>query len=197
MLPREMGCGSGTTCWRRSFVGRAPVCGRASMRPTERTPATWRTRSHPRPRRQRLAARPARGKKTGPTPTDRRKKGAKHHILTEARGIPLVACLTAANRNDITQLLPLVDAIPPRRGGRGRPRQRPDCIQGDRGYDSQGHRDQLRARSILPVLARRKTPTGADSGRRGGSSSAPWRGCTVSAASTSATNVVRWCTKPF
>lgn len=58
-----------------------------------------------------------RGGTTGPNPTDRRKAGSKHHILTDAHGIPLVAILTAANRNDITQLLPLVDAMPPL-GGR-------------------------------------------------------------------------------
>src|SRR5262249_43579757 len=54
--------------------------------------------SRPRRRRQRLAPRDARGKKTGPNPTDRRKAGSKHHVLTDADGIPLVATLTAANR---------------------------------------------------------------------------------------------------
>jgi transposase len=73
----------------------------------------------------------------------------------------LVAILTAANRNDITQLLPLVDAIPPLRGTR---RRRPACVQGDRGYDSDRHRHHLRARGILPVLARRKTPHGSGLG---------------------------------
>ena len=36
----------------------------------------------------------------------------------------------------MTQLVPLVDAIPPVRGKVGRPRQRPDAAQGDRGYTS-------------------------------------------------------------
>lgn len=76
----------------------------------------------------------------------------------------MVARLTAANRNDITQLLPLVDAIPPLSGARGRPRRRPDRVQGDRGYDSERHRGQLRARRIVPVLARRKTPHGSGLG---------------------------------
>lgn len=44
--------------------------------------------------------------------------------------------LTGANRNDVTQLLPLVDAIPPIRGTRGRPLRKPKVIYGDRGYDS-------------------------------------------------------------
>jgi transposase len=73
--------------------------------------------------------------------------------------------LTAANRNDITQLLPLVDAIPPVRGGVGRPRRKPCLIQGDRGYDSQPHRDQLARRGIASQLARRRTPNGSGLGR--------------------------------
>ena len=72
--------------------------------------------------------------------------------------------LTGANANDITQLLPLVDAIPRVRGKRGRPRQRPEQVQGDRGYDSEPHRDELRARGIEPVLAKRNTPHGSGLG---------------------------------
>ena len=104
-------------------------------------------------RRQRLAPRDARGKKTGPNPTDRRKAGSKHHVLTDADGVPLVATLTAANRPDITQLLTLVDTMPPIGGRPGRPRRKPRAVQGDRGYDSARHRDQLRQRGITPVLA--------------------------------------------
>ena len=33
--------------------------------------------------------------------------------MTDAGGVPLAATLTGANRHDVTQLLPLVDAIPP------------------------------------------------------------------------------------
>lgn len=56
---------------------------------------------------------------------DRRKNSSKHHVLTDARGTPLVATLTGANRHDVTQLLPLVDAVPPVRGRLGRPLRRP------------------------------------------------------------------------
>lgn len=55
----------------------------------------------------------------------------------------------------MTQLLPLVEAIPPVRGQRGRPRRRPDRVQGDRAYDSQPHRQALRWLRIGPVLAQR------------------------------------------
>jgi transposase len=49
------------------------------------------------------------GDDTGPNPTDRSKLGTKHHVLTDAQGIPLVVAVTGANAADVTQLLPLVD----------------------------------------------------------------------------------------
>ena len=104
------------------------------------------------------------GEKTGPNPTDRRKLGSKHHVITDAKGIPLAALLTGANRHDVTQLLPLVAAIPPVRGQRGRPRRRPDQIQGDRAYDSEPHRKALRWLGIRPVLAQRSAEHGSGLG---------------------------------
>ena len=104
------------------------------------------------------------GAKTGPNPTDRRKKGSKHHLVTDANGIPLSVKLTGANRHDLTQLLALVDSIPPIAGKVGRPRQRPDSILGDRGYDSQPHRKKLRKRGIVPRLAKRRTDNGSGLG---------------------------------
>jgi transposase len=73
--------------------------------------------------------------------------------------------LTAANVNDITPLLPLIDAIPPVRGKPGRPRRRPDQVYADRGYDSEPHRIALRERGIEPFLARRNTEHGTGLGR--------------------------------
>jgi transposase len=76
----------------------------------------------------------------------------------------LAIILTGANANDITQLLALLDAIPPVRGKVGRPRRRPDRVQGDRAYDSNPHRKKLRTRGIDPVLARRRVPHGSGLG---------------------------------
>ena len=138
--------------------------------------ATRPTGSGARRGRQFVAPRAARGKKPGPNPTDRRKAGSKHHVLTDAHGIPLVAILTAANRHDVTQLLTLVDAMPPLRGRPGRLALKPGLIQGDRAYDSQPHRDQRLARGIAsPPSAARST--GAGSGARAGSSNTPSPGC--------------------
>ena len=83
---------------------------------------------------------------------DRRKKGSKHHVLTDGQGVPLVATTTAANVNEVTQLRGLVEAIPPVRGKPGRPRRRPDRLYGDRGYDSEPERRWLRRRGIEPFL---------------------------------------------
>jgi len=104
------------------------------------------------------------GAHTGPNPTDRRKAGSKHHLLTDANGLPLSVVLTGAHRNDVTQLLVLVEGIPPIAGRVGRPRFRPDRVQGDRGYDAALYRHALRARGITPVLAKRGTPHGSGLG---------------------------------
>ena len=61
-------------------------------------------------------------------PADRARLGSKHHLITEAHGIPPAVSLTGGNRNDVTQLMPLIEAIPPVHGRRGRPRQRPDQV---------------------------------------------------------------------
>src|SRR5262245_12203934 len=110
--------------------------------------------------------------RTGPNPTDRAKRGSKRHLnlICDARGVPLAVRLTGANRNDLQEALALVDAVPPLQGERGRPRHRPDCVVGDRGYDAAGIRHGLRTRGILPVLAMRRTAHGCGLGRGGGSS---------------------------
>jgi transposase len=76
----------------------------------------------------------------------------------------LQVSLTGGNRNDITQLMPLVESIPPVRGRRGRPRRRPDAVYADRAYDSERHRDQLRDKGITPYIARRGEEHGSGLG---------------------------------
>jgi transposase len=57
-----------------------------------------------------------------------------------------------------------VNAIPAIAGKLGRPRHKPDLVQGDRGYDSQPHRDALANRGIDSLLARRNTEHGSGLG---------------------------------
>ena len=96
---------------------------------------------------------------------DRARTGSKHHLIVCGAGNPLASALTAANVNDITPSLGLVDAIPPVRGRRGRPRQRPERLLGDRAYDSKHNRRELRARGIQAKIARRGSPHGSGLGR--------------------------------
>jgi transposase len=96
---------------------------------------------------------------------DRGRLGSKHHLLVDGGGIPLAWTLTGGNRNDVTQLIPLVDAVPPIRGRRGRPRRRPRELFADRGYDHDKYRRLLRRRGIEPVIARRESEHGSGLGR--------------------------------
>lgn len=96
---------------------------------------------------------------------DRGRPGSKHHLIVDAHGISLQVTLTGGNRNDVTQLLPLVDSIPPIRGVRGRPRRKPREVFADRGYDHDKYRRLLRARGITPRIARRGVAHGSGLGK--------------------------------
>ena len=73
--------------------------------------------------------------------------------------------LTGSNQNDVTQLLPLLERVPAVAGRPGRPRQRPRIVLGDRGYDSNRHRQILRERGIKPLIANRRRGHGSGLGR--------------------------------
>ncbi|WP_216915938.1 IS5 family transposase [Nocardia noduli] len=105
-----------------------------------------------------------RGDHVGPSPVDRAKPGSKHHLITDATGTPLAVTLTGGNRHDVTQLIPLLDALPTLGGRRGRPWRRPRYLYADRGYDYDKYRRQLRDRGITPVIARRGTGHGSGLG---------------------------------
>ncbi|MFG1648169.1 IS5 family transposase [Amycolatopsis sp. NPDC049252] len=105
-----------------------------------------------------------RGDHTGPSPVDRRKLGSKHHLITDAHGTPLAVTLTGGHRNDVTQLIPLIDAIPSIRGVVGKPRRRPRRLYADRGYDHDKYRRLVRAQGITPVIARRGVQHGSGLG---------------------------------
>ncbi|GGU92901.1 hypothetical protein GCM10010502_53070 [Kitasatospora aureofaciens] len=87
-------------------------------------------------------------------------------MICDATGIPLAVTLTGGNRNDVTQLIPLLAAIPPIRGKRGRPRRRPKEVYADRGHD---HDCYLWAKGIKPVIAAAAPPMAPDSEPSGGS----------------------------
>ncbi len=105
------------------------------------------------------------GSATGPSPVDRARNGSKHHLLVDASGIPLAWTVTGGNRNDVTQLVPLIERVPAVRGKVGRPRQRPERVVADRGYDHDKYRRELRRRGIGSEIARRQTDHGSGLGR--------------------------------
>jgi transposase len=105
------------------------------------------------------------GRNTGKNPTDRARPRSKHHVAIDANGTPIAVILTGANRNDITQLLPLVEAIPPVRGVRGRPFRKPGRVYADRAYDHDKYRRPLHAAGIPTSIARRGKPHGSGLGK--------------------------------
>ncbi|WP_446474013.1 transposase [Actinomadura opuntiae] len=64
----------------------------------------------------------------------------------------------------VTQLMPLLAAVPPVRGRVGRPRRRPGRLLADRGYDHDKYRRLVWAKGIKPVIARRGAPHGSGLG---------------------------------
>nr|WP_307517467.1 IS5 family transposase [Streptomyces umbrinus] len=164
-LPQELGFGSGMTCWRRlrdwNDAGVWQRLHESLLAELNAAGALDWSRavidgSHVRALKG--------GPKTGPSPVDRARTGSKHHLIIEGHGIPLAVSLTGGNRNDVTQLIPLIQAVPPVRGRRGRPRQRPVTLYADRGYDHDKYRKQVRALGITPVIARRGVEHGSGLG---------------------------------
>src|SRR5262250_629785 len=97
-LPQELGFGSGMTCWRR-------------LRDWHEA-GVWQQLHE-----ALLAELNAAGALDwSKAVVDSAKPGSKHHLITEAHGIPLAVSLTGGQRNDITQLMLLIAAIPPVRG---------------------------------------------------------------------------------
>ena len=164
-LPEDLGFGSGMTCWRRlRDWNDAGVWQRlhelllaelraAGLLDFSRAAVDG---SHVRAMKG--------GNKTGRSPVDRGRTGSKHHVIVGADGIPLAATLTGGNRNGVTRLIPLIKAVPPIRGKRGRPRQRPDLVYADRGYDHDTYRRQVRELGITPIIACRGTDHGSGLG---------------------------------
>jgi len=100
MLPQEMGCGSGMTCWRRlrnwqragvwkrlhqAVLQRLQDAGRidwerASL-DSASVPAPW-------------------GEATGKDPTNRGKPGTTRHVTMDRNGVPLAVTISGANMQD-------------------------------------------------------------------------------------------------
>jgi transposase len=157
-LPCELGCGSGMTCLNRlkewQAVGVWPQLHQlllSELRGANRL--DWSRTVADASFARALGG----GENTGPNPTDRGKPGVKHHLLTDAQGIPLAAHATAANVNEVTRLVPLIDAVPPVGGQPGHPRCRPESLYADRAYDSRSNRRELLRRGIRPMIPQQRS----------------------------------------
>src|ERR1700680_1439010 len=165
MLPQEMGCGCGMTCWRRLRDWQeAGVWDRlhelllAELNGADKI--DWSRAAVDSSNVRAVGG----GEETGPNPTDRRKLGSKHHVVTDGQGVPLQVDVFAVNMPDIKELIPLVASIPPVRGKPGHPRSRPDALYADRAYDCEPARQLLAWRGITPYLAKRRTKHGSGLG---------------------------------
>jgi len=105
------------------------------------------------------------GAQTGPSPVDRSKLGSKIELITDGQGVPVVVGVCPANHNDNLDTIELIDRVPPIAGVPGRPRRRPEQLQGDRGFDDEDDRRKLRRRRIIPLLAKRRTKHGSGLGK--------------------------------
>lgn len=99
------------------------------------------------------------GEAIGPNPTDRGKNGTKHHLMTDANGIPLAVLVGPANQHDSVPFEQILDGVPGIRQGRGRPRKRPWKLHADKAYDFTRCRVACRKRGMVPRIARRGVET--------------------------------------
>jgi transposase len=78
--------------------------------------------------------------------------------------VPLNVTTTAANVPEVNEVVGLVDTAPEVVTAEGEFRQHPDVLYGDRAYDSEPHREEMRRRDIDPKVARRSTAHGSGLG---------------------------------
>jgi transposase len=163
-LPVEMGCGCGMSCWRRLHAWQEQgvwfALYQALLARLEGADQIDWSRAAV----DSTFARALGGVEgSGKNPTDRGRPGIKQHVEVDAQGIPLAGDSTPANVPEVNELLSLVDTAGPLDEA-GQPPRYPEEMYGDRAYDSEPHREELRQRGIDPKLAKRNTPHGSGLG---------------------------------
>jgi transposase len=89
----------------------------------------------------------------------RKGKGTKWMLVVDGHGLPLGFHLDSANRAEVRLAQQTLDTIKVARP-RGRPKQRPEKVVADRGYDSRALRQALRRRGIrMCIPPKRRPPT--------------------------------------
>ena len=165
-LPKELGFGSGMTCWRRlAEWHEAGVWDRLHQVLLAELHAAGKLdwsravidSSHVRALKG--------GPKTGPSPVDRARTGSKHHVLTDGTAPRWGVADRRQPQRHVTQLIHLLDKVPPVRSRVGRPRRRPDCLYADRGYDHDKYRRLIRAKGVKHRIGRRGVEHGSGLGK--------------------------------
>ena len=82
----------------------------------------------------------------------KRGKGTKIMLVTDANGLPVGLELASANRHEVKLAVPTLQTVRVPRGGRGRPKQRPEELVADKAYDSKRFREWLRSKGIKPTI---------------------------------------------
>jgi hypothetical protein len=99
--------------------------------------------------------------KTRSNLTDLARPDSRHYLETEAQDIPRALILAGANRNDVPQLLPIIDAIPPIRGRWGRPMAKLIVVQTHRGYGHNNYHKPPYPERVAAEIGRQDKPHGS------------------------------------
>lgn len=73
-------------------------------------------------------------------------------MIVDAQGLPLAIEITAANVHDSVPAMGLLDEIPACAGACGRPRSRPEILQGDHAYGTPANFKGSAERGIQPLM---------------------------------------------
>jgi transposase len=116
--------------------------------------------------------------------------GSKLHLVSDGHGLPLAAVVSAGQAHESRFVTAVLNAVRVPREGRGRPRQRPHEVVGDRGYSHSHVRRWLRTHRMRAVIPERRDQAAHRRGRPllfdredGMLSSAVWAGSRRPAAS--------------
>lgn len=162
-LPKELGWGSGSTCWRRFQEWTAAGVWEKGHRHLLALLGDAGLLNFERAVLDSCSVRALHGgRHTGPNPTDRAKNGCKRHLITDGHGIPLVVQIGPANRRD-EQWLPgllwwLWIVVCHCRW------RLPQALQADRGYGFAWSIALVLAWGMRSLLAERGSPHGSGLG---------------------------------
>jgi transposase len=78
-------------------------------------------------------------------------------VLVDGTGVPLGVHLSAANQAEVHLAEPTLAQVAVPRGGPGRPKQKPERVIADKGYDSRALWERLRHRGIDLIVPHRRS----------------------------------------